>query len=152
MMRRMNYLPRMNLGRTVKKPIVQVSTIPTSTPPFGLGYRPIDDDLIEMEVRKMAWTKAKAKGLPCPPKPLKPYTPTLNWKFVKFGESQCYWGFRELRFDPVTRTMLPGFEILLDCNNKVLELKKIQLGFQLIGLIAWTLMPWLHSLEMLFAI
>jgi len=50
----MNYLPRMNLGRTVKKPIVQVSTIPTGTPPFGLGYRPTDDDLIEMEVRKMA--------------------------------------------------------------------------------------------------
>jgi len=24
----------------------------------------------------------------------------------------------------VTRTMLLGFEILLDCNNKVLELKK----------------------------
>ena len=29
-----------------------------------------------------------------------------------------------MRFDLVTRTMVPGFEILLDCNNKVPELKK----------------------------
>ena len=35
MMRRMNYLPRMNLGKTVKKPIVQDLMIPTTTPPFG---------------------------------------------------------------------------------------------------------------------
>ena len=54
MMRRMNYLPRMNLGRAVKKPIVQDLAIPTATPPFGLGYKPADDDLLEMEVRKMA--------------------------------------------------------------------------------------------------
>ena len=83
-----------------------------------------DDDLLEMEVRKMARAKAKAIGLPCPPEPLKPYTPTLNGKFVKVGESQHYWGFPEPRFDPMTKTMVPGFEILLDCNNKVLEPKK----------------------------
>ena len=75
---------------------------------------PTDDDLLEMEVRKMA--RAKAKGLPCPLEPLKPYTPTLNKKFFKARESQCYWGFPEPRFDLVTRTMVPGFEILLDCN------------------------------------
>ena len=68
MMRRMNYLPGMNLGRTVKKPL--------------------DDDLLEMEVRKMARAKTKAKGLPCPSKPLRPYTPTLNGKFVNaIGDS-----------------------------------------------------------------
>ena len=72
----------------------------------------------------MARGKAKAKGLPCPLKPLKPYTPTLNGKFVKAGESQLYQGFLEPRFDPMTKTMVPGFEILLDCNNKVLEPKK----------------------------
>ena len=54
MMRRMNYFPRMNLGRTVKKPNVQDLVIPTTTPPFGLGYKPSDDDLLEMEERKMA--------------------------------------------------------------------------------------------------
>ena len=37
MMRRMNYLPGMNLGKIVKKPIVQVPMIPKATPPFGLG-------------------------------------------------------------------------------------------------------------------
>ena len=88
MMRRMNYLPRMNLGRTVKKPIVQVPTISTTTPPFGLGHKPTNADLLEMEIRKMARAKAKAKGLPCPPEPLKPYTP--NRKFVKVEENQSY--------------------------------------------------------------
>ena len=69
MMKRMNYLPGMNLGKTMKKSTIQVLMIPIATPPFGLGYKPIDDDLLEMEVRKMARAKAKAKGLPCPPKP-----------------------------------------------------------------------------------
>ena len=98
--------------------------IPTITPPFGLSYKPTDNDLLVMEVRKIARTKAKAKGLPCPPEPLKPYTPTLNGKFVKVGESQHYWGFLEPRFDPITKTMVLTFEILLDCNNKVPKLKK----------------------------
>ena len=91
--------------------------IPTTTPPFRLGSKPTDDNLLEMEIRKMARAKAKAKGLPCPTEPLKPYTITLNGKFVKVGESQRYWGFPEPRFDLVTRTMVPRFEILLDCNN-----------------------------------
>ena len=34
MMRRMNYLSGMNLGKTVKKTTVEVSIIPTTTPPF----------------------------------------------------------------------------------------------------------------------
>jgi len=53
-MRRMNYLSGMNLGRTVKKPTIQVLTISTTTPPFRLGYKPPDDDLLVMEIRKMA--------------------------------------------------------------------------------------------------
>ena len=85
MMRGMNYLPGMNLGKTVKKATTQVPIIPTPIPSFGLGYQPTDDDLLEMEVRRMARAKAKAKGLPCPPKTQKPYTPTLNGKFVKVG-------------------------------------------------------------------
>ena len=71
-----------------------------------------------------AKAKAKAKELPCPLEPLKPYTPTLNGKFVKAEESQRYWGFPKLILDTVTRTMVPGFEILLDYSNKVPELKK----------------------------
>ena len=88
MMRRMNYLPGMNLGRTVKKPTIQVLMIPTTTPPFRLSYKPTNDDLLEMEVRKMARAKTKAKGLSCPSEPLRPYTPTLNGKFVNaIGDS-----------------------------------------------------------------
>ena len=121
MMRRMNYLPGMNLGRAVKKPTVQDLAIPTATPPFGLGYKPTNDDLLEIEVRKMGRAKAKAKGLSCPPEPLKLYTPTLNEKFVKARDSQCYWGFPKPRFDPTTKIMVIR--------------RKMQLGFLLIGLI-----------------
>ena len=60
----------------------QVLTIPTATPPFILGYKPTDDDLLEIEAKRMAHAKTKAKGLPYPSEPLKPYTPTLNGKFV----------------------------------------------------------------------
>ena len=87
MMKRMNYLLGMNLGKTVKKSIVQDPIIPTTTPPFGLGYKPTDDDLLEMEMRRMAQAKAKAKGLPCPLEPLRPYSLTLNRKFVKAANS-----------------------------------------------------------------
>ena len=48
----------------------------------------------------------------------------MNEKFVKAGEGQHYWEFPEPRFDLVTRTMVPCFEILLDSNNRVPELKK----------------------------
>ena len=37
----------------MKKPTIQDLVIPTATPPFGLGYEPTNDDLLEMEVRKM---------------------------------------------------------------------------------------------------
>ena len=87
MMKRMNYLLGMNLGKTVKKSIVQDPIIPTTTPPFGLGYKPTDDDLLEMEMRRMARAKPKAKGLPCPLEPLRPYSLTLNRKFVKAANS-----------------------------------------------------------------
>ena len=123
-MRRMNYLPGMNLGKTIKKPIVQDPIIPIATPPFGLGYKSTNDDLLEMEVRKIAQAKARAKGLPCPSDPLKPYIPTLNGNFVKAGDSQCYWGFPKPRFDPETRTMVLEFELLIVCNNKLPKLKK----------------------------
>ena len=77
-----------------------------------------------MEVKRMAHAKAKAKGLPCPPEPLKSYTPMLNGKFVKAGDSQRYWGFLELGFDPKLKTMGLGFELFFNYNNKFPELKK----------------------------
>ena len=61
MMRRMNYLLGMKLGKTVKKLIVQDLIIPTATPPFGLGYKPTDDDLLEIKVRKWLEPKPKPK-------------------------------------------------------------------------------------------
>ena len=77
----------MNLGKTVKEADARVSTIPMTTPPFGLGYKPTYYDLLELEVRRTAHAKAKAKGLPSPSEPLKPYTPTLNGKFIKARNS-----------------------------------------------------------------
>ena len=46
MMRKMNYLLGINLGKTVKKATTQVPIILTATPPFGLSYKPTDDDLL----------------------------------------------------------------------------------------------------------
>ena len=54
MMGKMSYFPRMNLGKTMKEAVVQVSTIPIATPPSVLGYKPTNDDLLEIEVRRMA--------------------------------------------------------------------------------------------------
>ena len=87
MKRIMNYLPEMNLRKAVKKATAQVPIIPIATPLFRLGYKPTNDELLEIEVKRMACAKAKAKGLPCLPEPLKPYTSTLNGKFVKVGDS-----------------------------------------------------------------
>ena len=80
MMRRMNYLPGMNLGRAVKKPTVQNLAIPIATPPFGLGYKPTANDLLEMEVRKMARAKAKAKGLPLSSRTFKALHSYIEWE------------------------------------------------------------------------
>ena len=66
MMRRMIYLLGMKLGKTMKKLNAEVPIIPTITLPFGLAYKPTDDDLLEMEVRRMAYAKAKAKSLGTP--------------------------------------------------------------------------------------
>ena len=137
MMRRINYLLGMNLRKTIKKPTAQDPIIPIATPPFGLGYKPTNDDLLE--VRRMAWVKAKEKGSPCPQEPLKPYTPTLNRKFVKVGDSQRYWGFPEPRFDPETGTMVPGFKLLFDCNNKLPKMKKEDIN--------WALTDWVDYMD-----
>jgi len=64
----------------------------------------------------------------------------LNGKFIKAGDSQCYWGFPEPRFDPVTTTMVPGFELLLDCNNKLPELKKEDT--------TWVLTDWVDYMDL----
>ena len=124
MMRKVNYFPGMNLGKTVKEADARVPTILMITPPFGLGYKPTYYDLLELEVRRTAHAKAKAKGLPSPSKPLKPYTPTLNGKFIKAGNSQHYQGFLEPRYDPESKTMVPGFELFLDCDNKLPKLRE----------------------------
>ena len=87
----------------------------------------------------MARAKAKVKGLPCPPEPLKPNTPTLNEKFVKTGDSQRYWGFPESRFNPESRTMVPGFKLLFDCNKKLPELKKEDRN--------WVLIDWVDYMD-----
>ena len=90
MMRKMSYFPWMSLGKTMKGPAVKSPTIVIATPPFELGYKPIDEDLLEMEVKNIARAKAKTKGLPSPSEFLRSYTSTLNGKFIKAGNSQRY--------------------------------------------------------------
>lgn len=60
--------------------------------PFGLRYKPTEDDKPEQERRVQAKVKARAKGIPCNP-PIKPYTPTLNGMFIRDGESTPYHRF-----------------------------------------------------------
>ena len=124
MMRKKSYFPGMSLQKTIKGLVVKSPTIVTATPPFRLGYKPIDEDLLEMELKKMARAKAKAKGLPSPLKPSKLYNPTLNGKLDKAGGCQCYWGFPQPRYDSKLKRMFPGFELFLDCNIKLPELKE----------------------------
>ena len=57
----------MSLGKTMKEAVVRVPTIPTTIPPFRLGYKPMNEDLLEMELKKTARAKAKAKGFPSSP-------------------------------------------------------------------------------------
>ena len=46
MMRKMSYFSRMSLGKAMKDAAVWVPTIPTVTPPFELGYKSTDDNLL----------------------------------------------------------------------------------------------------------
>ena len=92
MMRKMNYFPGTNLGKTVKEATAQVPTIPTTTPPFRLGYKPTDDDLLKMEVKRMTHAKAKAKGLPYPSQHDKEETrlsQNENVQRSSFEKSEC---------------------------------------------------------------
>ena len=59
----------MNLGKTRKKAIAQVPIIPTTTLPFGLGYKPMIYDLLAIEVRRMAHAKAKPRDFLVPRNP-----------------------------------------------------------------------------------
>ena len=76
----------------------------------------------------MAYAKAKAKGLLSLSKPLKPYIPTLNGKFVKAEDSQHYWGFPKPRYDPELKTTVAGFALFFDCDNKLPELNEQDTG------------------------
>ena len=51
----------------MKEAVVRVPTIPTTIPPFRLGYKPMNEDLLEMELKKTARAKANAKGFPSSP-------------------------------------------------------------------------------------
>lgn len=111
MMRNMNYFPRMGLGRSKRGP-KSFPKLSMAIPLFGLGYEPTDEDMLEIEVGKMA----KAKGLPYQPKSMRPYTPTWNGKFVKAGETFRYCGFLKPRYDPLTNEKVLGFELFFDCK------------------------------------
>ena len=54
--------------------------------------------------------------LPSPPKPLKPYTPTLNGNFIKAGDYQLYCVFLEPRYDLKLKKVLLGFELFFNCD------------------------------------
>ncbi|KAK4595542.1 hypothetical protein RGQ29_013855 [Quercus rubra] len=115
MMKKMKYFPGMGLGRR-NKGVHAFPHFSTSIPPFGLGYKPTNDELLENDSNKTARAKAKAQGLSFDPISMKPYTPTLNGKFVKEGCTHLYYGFPEPWYDFKTMKKMPGFEIFADCK------------------------------------
>ena len=105
----------MGLGRR-NKGVHAFPHFSTSIPPFRLGYKPTNDELLENDSNKTARAKAKAQGLSFDPITMKPYTPTLNGKFVKEGCTHLYYGFPEPWYDFKTMKKMPGFEIFADCK------------------------------------
>ena len=112
---------------------------------------PTDDDLLEIEVRKMARAKAKAKGTSLSSKTFEALHPYIEWEVCK-----SWWKLTILGIpwtNPTTKTMVPGFEILLDYHNKVLESKKEDTTWVPTY---WAYYmdpkPWLHFLEIQHAL
>lgn len=68
MMRNMNNFPGIGLGRSKRGP-KSFPKLSMAIPPFGLGYEPTNEDMLEIEVEKMAKNKAKAEVLPYQPNP-----------------------------------------------------------------------------------
>uniref|UniRef100_A0A2N9HKR9 Uncharacterized protein n=1 Tax=Fagus sylvatica TaxID=28930 RepID=A0A2N9HKR9_FAGSY len=85
MIRGMGYFPGMGLGRK-DQGIAEFQDYPKAIPTFGLGYKPTEEELLQKKERFLARIEAQNKGLPFDPIPMKPYTLTLNGKFVKEGE------------------------------------------------------------------
>ena len=127
MKRKMDYFPGLGLGRN-NQGLPNFTSYVTTIPPFGLGYKPTDEDLLEEGLKKIAHSKAKVKGLSYEPPTLKPYIPTLNGKFVKEGEVQLYSMFPGPWYDQRIATKLPGIEIFADCKIEApkAEEKKIE--------------------------
>ena len=115
MMKKMKYFPRMGLGRH-NQGVHVFPHFSTSIPTFGLGYKPTNNELLENDSKKTTRAKAKAQGLSFEPISMKPYTPTLNGKFVKEGCTHLYYGFPEPWYDFKTMKKMPGFEIFADCK------------------------------------
>ena len=92
-----------------------------SIPLFGVGYKPTNDELLENDSKKTTRAKAKARGLSFDPISMKPYTPTLNGKFVKEGYTHLYYRFPEPWYDFKTLKRMPGIEIFTDCKIEDVE-------------------------------
>ena len=95
MMKKMKYFPGMGLGGH-NNGVHVFPHFSTSIPPFGLGYKPTNDELLENDSNKTARAKAKAQGLSFEPISMKPYTPTLNGRLSKKDAPTCTTDFWSL--------------------------------------------------------
>ena len=111
----------MSQGKTMKGATVKAPTIATATLPFGLGYRPTDEDLLEMELKKTACAKAKAKGFPSPLEPFKAIHSYTKWEVYQSWRLLALLGFPKPRNDLELKKMLPGVELFLDYNTQLLK-------------------------------
>ena len=133
MIRGMGYFPGMGLGRK-DQGIAEFQDYPKAIPTFGLGYKPTEEELLQKKERFLARIEAQNKGLPFDPIPMKPYTLTLNGKFVKEGEEHPYHGFPEPWKNKSTNQNMPGFEIFF---NNQLDIEDLMQGIEKIEVKDW---------------
>uniref|UniRef100_A0A2N9FIR5 RNase H type-1 domain-containing protein n=1 Tax=Fagus sylvatica TaxID=28930 RepID=A0A2N9FIR5_FAGSY len=133
MIRGMGYFPGMGLGRK-DQGIAEFQDYPKAIPTFGLGYKPTEEELLQKKERFLARIEAQNKGLPFDPIPMKPYTLTLNGKFVKEGEEHPYHGFPEPWKNKSANQKMPGFEIFF---NNQLDIEDLMQGIEKIEVKDW---------------
>lgn len=102
------YLPGMPLGLREKE--FSYLPLPSKSNPFGLGYKPMEDDIIR-RLSQLHLENAKAKNGHKTLFP--PYQRTLNGMFVRKGEKHPCYSFPEQLIQDGIRK--PGFEIFHDC-------------------------------------
>ncbi|XP_077252400.1 uncharacterized protein LOC143891750 [Tasmannia lanceolata] len=123
MIRRQGYIPDAGLGK-YHQGLNEFLVFKTFNGLFGLGYKPLKKEIVEMKQLMLKWAKNRRRGLRLP---MAPIDLTMNGRFRKEGTGFPFCGFTETWLDENTGQMFPGFEIFFD-----LELEDETVGMQIV--------------------